>query len=406
MSQGPGFRRHILVDMTPLEPGGRNGGAGLVATSLVKHLSALDPESRYTLLTADDSHAELASVDAANVQRQCVGTRSESPTLARNVVDAVLPAEARVRVKRAYRWLRTGGGFGHVAADLRPDLLFCPFTVPLFWRSGVPCVSIVHDLQHLSYPEFFSPEQRLNRQRHVGDAVARSSRVVCVSEYVRQTLLANTRICAEQAVSIPLALLHEQSSGDPSIVRRLGLEPGWFLLYPANFWPHKNHRRLFQALRIHREAHPDSRLRLVCTGAPNALRRTLAEEAPPGQVVFPGYVSEHALAALMEACAALVFPSLYEGFGMPVLEAMARGRPVLCSAVTSLPEVAGDAAVYFDPTEPEQIARAIDALEDASAMGDLVARGRQRAARMGTARDLAARYLELFNLVVGSPNGA
>ena len=57
MSQGPGFRRHILVDMTPLEPGGRNGGAGLVATSLVKHLSALDAESRYTLLTADDSHA-------------------------------------------------------------------------------------------------------------------------------------------------------------------------------------------------------------------------------------------------------------------------------------------------------------------------------------------------------------
>jgi glycosyltransferase involved in cell wall biosynthesis len=392
--------------MTPLEPHGRNGGAGLVATSLVTHLSALDPASRYTLLTADDSHAELASLDAANVQRQCVGKRSESPMIARKLLDSVLPAEARVRVKRAYRWLRNGRTRTHVADDLGPDLLLCPFTVPHFWRSGVPCISIVYDLQHLSYPEFFSTEQRLNRQRHIADAVARSSRVVCISEYVRQTLLANTQVGAEQAVTIPLGLLHEHDSADPSIVHRLGLEPRQFLLYPANFWPHKNHRRLFEGLCMHRQAHPNSRVRLVCTGAPNELMRALKEEAPPELVVFPGYVNEHELGGLMDACAALIFPSLYEGFGMPVVEAMARGRPVLCSRVTSLPEVAGDAAVYFDPDEPRQIARAIDALQDESAMAELVRRGQQRAARMGTGRELAARYLQLFDEVLGQPNGA
>src|SRR5207245_2271232 len=173
VSAVPRFRRHILVDMTPLEPGARNGGAGLVATSLVRHLSALDPESRYTMLTAEDSHAELAWLDAANVKRQCAGKRSESPIIARKVVDTLLPAEARVRVKAAYRWLRTGRRLGHQTHDLEPDLLFCPLTVPHFWRSGVPCISIVYDLQHLTYPEFFSPEQRLNRQRHLADALAR-----------------------------------------------------------------------------------------------------------------------------------------------------------------------------------------------------------------------------------------
>ena len=90
---------------------------------------------------------------------------------------------------------------------------------------------------------------------------------------------------------------------------------------------------------------------------------------------------------------------------MPVVEAMARGRPVLCSRITSLPEVAGDAAVYFDPNEPRQIARAIDALQDESAMAELMRRGQQRAARMGTGRELAARYLQLFDEVLGQPNG-
>lgn len=406
MSEGRRFKRHIVVDMTLLEPHGRNGGAGVVATSLVSHLSALDPDSRYTLLTADDSHAELTPLDASNVQRQCVGKRSESPMLARKLVDSLLPANARVRVKSAYRSLRLARKFGHVTDDLQADLLFCPFTLPRFWRPDVPCVSVVYDLQHLTYPEFFTPEQRLNRQRHIADAVTRSSRLVCISEYVRQTLLASTQACAQRVVTIPLGLLHASYSADPTIIPRLGVEPGQFLLYPANFWPHKNHRRLIEALRIFRQAHPDSRLRLVCTGAPNDLMRSLLQEWSSELTVFPGYVSEPELAALIDGCGALVFPSLYEGFGMPVIEAMARGRPVLCSAATSLPEVAGDAAVYFDPNEAGQIARAIDALHDTSAMAELVRRGYERVRRIGTGREVAARYLQLFDVVLANANGA
>jgi glycosyltransferase involved in cell wall biosynthesis len=392
--------------MTPLEPCGRQGGAGLVATSLVRQLSCLDPGWRLTLLTAEDSHDELAWLDSASVQRLCVRKRPGSPTLARKLVDSLLPARARVPVKDAYQRLRAGPGRAQVTQELRPDLLLCPFTVPYFWRPDVPCISIVHDLQHLSYPEFFSPEQRLNRQRHIADAVARSSRLVCMSDYVRRTVLANTRARAEQVVAIPLALLREADPADPDSVDRLGLEPRQFLLYPANFWPHKNHGRLIDGLRLYRQAHPESRLRLVCTGAPNELMRTLKEHAPPDLVVFPGYVDERELAALMDACAALIFPSLYEGFGMPVLEAMARGRPVLCSGVTSLPEVAGDAAVYFDPTDSADIARAIDTLQDPSTLAELVRRGHQRAARLGSGRQLAARYLDLFDVVLGGSNGA
>ena len=117
--------------------------------------------------------------------------------------------------------------------------------------------------------------------------------------------------------------------------------------------------------------------------------------------MFAGYVVERDLRTLLAEARALVFPSLYEGFGLPVLEAMAAGKPVLCSRVTNLPHLAGDAARYFDPNDPNDLASAIAFLEDEpAAVADLVQRGLARAAALGTSRDTARRYLEIFDEVV------
>jgi glycosyltransferase involved in cell wall biosynthesis len=393
--------------MTPLDAGGQNGGAGLVAVSLVRHMSALENQFDFTLLTAQGSHAELASLDAHNVRRVCVVARPSSPTLARRVAYRLLPPPARRRIQQLYWSMRTSRKYGRATDDSRPDLLFCPFTVPYFWRPGVPCVSIVHDLQDVTYPQFFTSEQRLNRKQHVADACQKSDRVVCVSNYVRVTLLANQEVCSARVLTIPHGLLLEAGNPDYVVLERLGLHVGEFVLYPANFWPHKNHRTLFEALRIFREMRPESRLKLVCTGAPNALMQTLKVAAEsllaPGTVVFAEYVSRREFLALLDATRALVFPSLYEGFGMPILEAMAWGKPVLCSNVTSLPEVAGDAGSYFDPSDPRQIASAIDALDlESATIAEKVKRGRQRAAAFGQGRELAMRYLTLFRQVMSA----
>ena len=114
------------------------------------------------------------------------------------------------------------------------------------------------------------------------------------------------------------------------------------LLYPARPWPHKNHARLFEAFARLRARRPNLRLVLTGEGEYGAL---------PAGVEARGRVSRDELVRLYQGAAALVFPSLYEGFGMPVLEAMACGCPVACSNVTSLPEVAGDAARLFDPRD-------------------------------------------------------
>jgi hypothetical protein len=130
--------------------------------------------------------------------------------------------------------------------------------------------------------------------------------------------------------------------------------------------------------------------------------RVAAERMALGQhVVFPGFVSESELAVLYQSCKALVFPSLYEGFGMPLLEAMAFDKPVVCSDVTSLPEIAGDAALLFDPRKPDALARAIDRiLGEDDLVAELVKRGRQRLAQFGTGERLAKTYLNIFRELV------
>jgi glycosyltransferase involved in cell wall biosynthesis len=189
------------------------------------------------------------------------------------------------------------------------------------------------------------------------------------------------------------------------VLDRVGMVQRRYLLYPAQAWPHKNHAALLRALAAYRDRAPATDLGLVCTGATGSqgqeLRRLAAELLPPGWVAFTGFVEEREFAALLSRCRALIFPSLYEGFGMPVLEAMAYDRPVLCSNLTSLPEVAADAALLFDPRDSQSITGAIARLESEPALELLlVRRGRKRLGEFGTARDVAARYLDICEEVV------
>jgi glycosyltransferase involved in cell wall biosynthesis len=410
-----GMPRRVVVDLTPLEPGGENGGARLVALSLVHNISRLAPDVHQVLLTNARTHPELAWLDASNVTRQCVvgqaqagGQRLRLRAAVRASVraglDFALPSAARVRVKDAFWRVAKGRQRAQIATSVRADLMFCPFTAPYYWTPDVPLVSIVYDLQYLTFPEFFGPDQRRYRHQHVVEACRRSTRVACISDNVRASLLANVQVPDERVTTVHLALLQPLDglpvSAAARFVHDLGVSSERFLIFPANFWPHKNHARLIEAVGLFKASRPASDLRVVCTGTPNDLMHQLAEEAEraaPGVFVFPGYVGAAELATLLRHSKALMFPSLFEGFGMPVLEAMSLGKPVLCSNTTSLPEVAGDAAYLFDPCRADAIAASIEWLENRPAeVATLAARGRVRAARFGTGRDMALRYIELF----------
>lgn len=410
----------IAVDLTAVLPGGDNGGAKILTVELLPALARLEPQHRFVLLTARDSHEEFAHLEALGMERRCVlETRRAVPPAAgpplarayRERLRRLVPAAFRRAVNRAWSRLLGEPDVGYGAPDPRNrglvedgvDVLFCPFTAPVRAEPDLPVVSIVYDLQHLSYPQFFTPQERTNRDALLRALEERADRLVCISDDARGRFLANLRMAPERVTTIPIAVhgrLPRVGPEEASEVRaRLGIGRP-YLFYPANFWPHKNHRVLLTAYGALRARRPDLVPDLVLCGALAEPAARLAEAAGAmgldGHVRFLGYLPDRDLAAVFEGAVLVVFPSLYEGFGMPVLEAMRFGKPVACSDVTSLPEVAGDAALFFDPRRPDDIARVLERLlESPDLRAALARRGEERAASLD-ADAMARAYLDVL----------
>lgn len=391
--------KHIAVDLTPILPGGENGGAKIMTLELIRALAAGAPDCHFTLLTPDRCHDELAVLDAQNVTRFCVNQATDKPRR-----PALLDS--------LYRRLAAAPSATNLLGELNADLLFCPFTAPNFSYLDVPLVSVVYDLQYLYYPQFFDNTEILGRDHAFRQACLYSDRIVCCSDFVRQTILDNSELAPSQVDVIPIRLPERfgkrKEQRQNTLLSSLGLSAGRYLLYPANFWLHKNHELLLTAFGMYRTAHPDSGLKLVFTGVADT-RRDFVQEACrrmglDGATVFAGYLADEDLHQLMEDCAALIFPSLFEGFGMPLTEAMAAGKPLLLSNATSLPEVAGDAALYFDPRKPAEIASVIERFEsEPDLRAQLGQLSKQRLLNFSGLDEMARRYLEVFHAAAGQP---
>ena len=290
------------------------------------------------------------------------------------------------------------------------DLLFCPFTGPEYYHPGVPLVCLIHDVQFIFHPANFTPLELYRRKKQFREACKLSQAVICDSDFVRKTLLDAKFVASDRIHRIYLRIfsrLHKffpvEHSGQ--FLKTLHLETNHFLLYAANFWPHKNHHVLLRAFAMYHNRHPDSDLRLVCVGNPFQFMQRIEEEATllnvHKWVSFPGFVSDHELAALFQSCLALIHPSLYEGFGLPLLEAMAFNKPVLCSSLGSLPEVAGDAALYFDPRNVDEIVARIEEIETSQELVKaLIKKGQRRLTHFGEPAEMAKEYLDVFHSVL------
>jgi glycosyltransferase involved in cell wall biosynthesis/2-polyprenyl-3-methyl-5-hydroxy-6-metoxy-1,4-benzoquinol methylase len=413
--------KHVVVDLTPVLPGGENGGAKVMTLDLISHLRKLAPGCHFTLLTSEKSHEELAWLDARNVSRLCVNTPASATRTvdkiavrARSALARVVPPRVLDRLGVAYRAsmegrLESGGG---LVRSLNADLLFCPFTALFYFDPSIPAVSVIYDLQHVYYPQFFEALEVVQRDQNFRKVCRLASRIVCISDYVRQTVLENARVPPDKVETVHILLPRRLPDVDPGAAKRtlnaLQLQPGRYLLYPANFWPHKNHDVLLIAFGIYRAAKPESDLKLVLTGAPGQRRDELIQASARmglgSCVTFPGYLDNDAFSAVLDSCLALIFPSLFEGFGMPLLEAMAARKPILCSKATSLPEVAGGAALQFDPRKPAEIARAIAEVDaDAVLRDQLAHRSAERLRAFGGPEEMAASYWRIFLAAVSSP---
>jgi glycosyltransferase involved in cell wall biosynthesis len=274
------------------------------------------------------------------------------------------------------------------------DLLHNPFTSVRCSKYRTPLIVTFHDIQHHYFPEFFKAREARGRDQVYRKAADEAKTIIADSFHTKQTLEESYNIPSDKIHVVHLGVGSEyQKIDDKEMLRRERSELGLvkpFLYYPAATWRHKNHDTLLRALAIIKNrGHFDGDLVLtgVATSAKDSLITKIAELGLQDSVRILGYLPYEKLPVIYNLARMMVFPSLFEGFGMPVLEAMACGCPVLCSNTTSLPEVGGNDAVYFDPTSPEAIAESITILwNDDSVLQTMRMAGQTRAGQFTWAK--------------------
>lgn len=238
-------------------------------------------------------------------------------------------------------------------------------TVPLI-RTPRPVLT-VHDLQYLYYPEYFTKTKLTFLKRMVPRSAEAARLVLTPSEFTRRTVIERLSIDPTIVRVVPHGISPREAREVHGDITGHYQIPRPFFIFPAITYPHKNHLVLIDAFERVVRSHPD--VALVLTGAKGSLETRLAAEIRArniqDRVIRLGYVPSTDLDALYHEATALVFPSRFEGFGAPVLEAMSRGCPVLAADATALPEVVGEAGRLISPDNPDEWSQAMcDMLED------------------------------------------
>jgi glycosyltransferase involved in cell wall biosynthesis len=329
---------------------GKIGGAETYLRNLIDHLQKLDNDDEYTVL-CDESVMGEFNLTNPRFRLKMSNYRKSSPKKVLRTLGKVLLRTDILKAELRY-------------LDL--DLVHHPFA--LMKSSWASCRSVVtfYDLQHKYFPAFFTQDELARRNENYLRSAKLATRIIAISHHTKKSLVEYCGIHADKVDVVHIGpgpgYKPRQADGILSVIRgKYGLDRP-FMLYPAANWPHKNHAALLQALRILKQEHHFEG-QLVLTGIAvtsfDALVRQAVELGVQGNLKIIGYVPGEDLPILYNLAELMVFPSLFEGFGIPVVEAMASGCPVACSNTTSLPEVIGEAGIMFDPTSPEDIANVV-----------------------------------------------
>jgi glycosyltransferase involved in cell wall biosynthesis len=387
---------HVAIDARYVSR--LQSGVGHYTQRLVGGLASIDARNRYTCLVVRGG-PELPGPewDGARWQRWPTRVSFENHVAGDLWLLGYLP----------FRLCRLGVDVYHGPA------VFLPLV-----KLGYRTVVTIHDLVSFLFPETVPRKYALYMRLMTRLAVRSADRIIAVSGATRDDLTRILRVPDEKVVVIHEAVAPEfATGGDPAavtgVMERYNIRRP-YCLFVGNLEPRKNLSRLIEAfglLHARRATAPGGArpLQLVLVGTRgwlySGIFTTVATQGATPDIVFTGYVPAGDLPALYAGAECFVFPSLYEGFGLPVLEAMAAGTPVVASRVGAIPEVAGDAALLVDARRPAELAEAIGTvLSDATLRARLVARGRARA-RQFTWEAVARQTLAVYESAHAGPGG-
>lgn len=343
----------IVIDK--LYPG-KIGGAEQYVRNIISIMKK-EKDLELVLFLNEEAFGTFENMESSEVQRVCVPYQLNS-------------------VKEFYEYY---------IAKYDIQILFCPlFYVPYEFCS-VPIVVSILDIQHEYYPEYFTQELLQYRRYETRKSIENSSAIITISEFSKRTMIEKYNVEGEK---IFVTHLNSDSSFEKELDEKKNAEmishlPEHYIFYPANGWGHKNHKKLIDGYKILKEKY-STECKLVLTGnaftSENGLHEYIQSLDLAEDIIALGYVEQEDMPYVFANADILAFPSLFEGFGIPLVEAMRVGTPIACSTCGSIPEIVGDAAVFFDANDEEDIADKLYTLEQSSELqNELCKRGKQRA---------------------------
>jgi glycosyltransferase involved in cell wall biosynthesis len=356
-----GFRSRRLrigINFTGLIPG-KIGGMEKYMRGLVEYVPRISRSHELYVFLRPETMDEIA--ESEGVQRVCVKKVPQ-------------PDAKTSEIHRA-------------VAKLGVDVWFSPLLILDPLTLDIPSLYCVPDLQHEYYPEFFSQDVLDWREKYFRQSAELADGILTISEYSKETIIKNYAVPEEKVhvtwLDCPTYFTPEKALEHEELVKKEFGLPKSFIVYPANLWAHKNHLTLIKALERYDEFYGDPPT-LVLTGYKSDAHQQVLEAIKGSRVAdkirFLGYVSGEMMPAIYGSAKCLVFPSMFEGFGIPLIEAMRTGCPIIAANNTTMREIAGDAALYFNTMDHIELAVLIRfVMEKPELRGFLIENGLRRA---------------------------
>ena len=375
---------HVVIDLRWMKPS-IAGGIENLSRSFLNELLSIDAFNYYTILVPSEVQYDFDVRKRENYKIVAFDSISRYLKFGWRNKKAII---GKMIGKGAYQSLEVNSFSRISVKNIDAVLSLSGYIYPDMLQQKN--ILVVLDLQHEYFPEFFSSQDLIDRKNAFNRSINNAEYLIAISEYTRQTVIDKLKISADKIETAHLAadkIFKDKRSFNitlkNNILAKYNLSNFNYFFFPGNTWKHKNHSTIIRALRILNQ-HSNIKHHLVCSGADRdqikSLSKLITSLNLNDYVHFLGYCPTEDLPGLYQGAVAMVFPSLFEGFGMPLVEAMESDCPIICSNATCLPEIAGDAALFANPYIAKEFAVAMnDVINNASLRKKLINNGKKKA---------------------------